>query len=372
MRILVKFIALIAIVASQTSAADVDVRLSTREAYVGAPITLQIAIINAGDYESPRLPEIDGCDVRSAGSPSQSSQITIINGRRSESRSVKLQYLITPRRAGRFEVPALEISVDGSTVKTEPLSFVATKSETGDLLFAEIEGEQAKVYVGQPLELKLKIWIKPFRDAEHRLTLAEGDMWQMIAQSSSSWGSFTSRMEELRQNRQRPGGQEVLRDDGQGNERSYYLYEITATVYPDRPGRIAADDVQIVANYPTGLKTSRSPFGSLFDDGPFGGRSPLSDMLDDDFFGSPFRDQLSIASARPVVAEVKVDSIEVVPVPTEGRPSNYRGAVGSYRIVTEATPTTVEAGDPITLHIGIAGTGPMNLVQCRRWPHRPS
>ncbi len=47
----------------------------------------------------------------------------------------------------------------------------------------------------------------------------------------------------------------------------------------------------------------------------------------------------------------------------DGRPADYRGAVGRYRIVTQATPTTVDAGDPITLNIGIAGTGPMELVQ---------
>ncbi|MCP4191444.1 MAG: hypothetical protein GY768_12535 [Planctomycetaceae bacterium] len=326
----------------------VSARLSTREAYVGMPFVLQLQIADANNYELPEDPQIDGCDVRSAGVPSQSSQITIINGRRSESRSVTAQYVITPRRAGRFEVPSLELKVDGRPHKTEPVSFVATKSETGDLLFVEIEGSQEKVYVGQSLDLKLKIWIKPFRDRKNRIELNEGQMWQMLSETTS-WGKFADRLQEMAENQQRPRGVEVLRDNGDGNERSYFLYEVNATVYPTRPGRIDGNDVQVVVNYPVTLGRSRDPFGSMFAD---------------DFFGSsPFGSRLRVKDARPIVADVTVDATEVVPVPTAGRPADYRGAVGKYRIVAEAEPNIVAAGDPITLRIGVLGDGPMELVQ---------
>ena len=52
---------------------------------------------------------------------------------------------------------------------------------------------------------------------------------------------------------------------------------------------------------------------------------------------------------RPIVAEAIVEPIDVLPIPTAGRPADYRGAVGKYQIVTEATPSTVKAGDPIKL-----------------------
>ncbi len=288
---------------SNTWAANVDARLSSRETYVGVPIILQISIVDAVDYGQPAIPEIDGCDIRSVGKPSQSRKITIINGRRSESRTVTMQYQIMPRRAGSFQIPSLTMNVDGRSVSTEPLRFVVTKSETGDLLFVEIEGGKEKVFVGQPLDLTLKIWLKPYRDRDHDLTLSEGDMWQMIS-DQTSWGGFADRINELAKNNQIPAGHEVLRDDGHGNERSYYLYEINATVYPKRPGTIDADDVQIVVNYPTAIRKSRSPMGSFFDDrsfggDPFGGRSPLSRMLDDDFFASPFGNRLTVSSRAP-------------------------------------------------------------------------
>ncbi|NND99569.1 MAG: tetratricopeptide repeat protein, partial [Pirellulaceae bacterium] len=81
---------------------------------------------------------------------------------------------------------------------------------------------------------------------------------------------------------------------------------------------------------------------------------------------------LSIQSVRPVVAQTAVEPIRVRPIPKKGRPVDYRGAVGRYQIATEAKPTKVAAGDPITLHIGIAGTGPMNRIQAPPIARLPS
>ena len=353
---------LVALLAATAVAAEVDTQISTRETFVGRPVVLQISVVDAADYQEPVLPNIDGCDIQSLGRPREMSQVTVINGRRSESRSAVLQYHVTPREEGTFVIPALELTVDGKPVATKPQRFVASKSETGDLMFVEIDGDQKQVYVGEPLDLTLKIWVKPFRDPATGQTLSEGDMWSTIS-ASTLWGGFSDQVETMKRNRQRPRGEEVLRDDGTGHERSYYLYRIEATVYPKRAGSISADDVQIVVDYPTALGQARSPFGRSFADDFFGGRSPFSSMMDDDLFGAPFGRGLAITESRPIIGEVAVDATEVLPVPTEGRPHDYRGAVGQYQIVTRATPTTVDAGDPITLNIGIRGTGPMELVQ---------
>ena len=337
---------------------EVTAGISSREAYVGSPIVLQIQIENAKNYSLPDMFEVEGCDVEAAGAPSQSSQIMIFNGRRTESRTVTMHYRITPREAGQFEIPALKVDVDGETKSISPFKFVATASEMGDLMFVEIEGKQKKVYVGEPLGLTMKLWIKPFRDREKNIKLNEGRMWQMLS-DSSRWGPFVDRMKELSENRQRPGGNPVLRDNGHGEQLEYFLYEIEATIYPTRTGKIDGGDVQMVVNYPLELGRSRDPFDSVF-----GGRSLMKQMMDDDFFGgSPFGRRMSITKARPIVANASVDSTEVLPVPTIGKPADYRGAVGRYRIVTQAEPNVVDAGDPVTLRIGIIGDGPMDLVQ---------
>ena len=165
---------------------------------------------------------------------------------------------------------------------------------------------------------------------------------------------FSEQLQEMAENNQRPGGEEVLRADNNGNERSYYLYEIPATIYPKRPGELDGDDVQVVVDYPTRLGKSRDPFDSFF-----GGRRS---MFGDDF-PSMFGPQLVVTNARPIAAAASVNATQVSDVPTANRPADYRGAVGRYTIATHATPTDVQAGDPITLYIGITGDGPMDLVQ---------
>ena len=78
----------LAAVSSSVFAGDVNVSISTREAYVGNPITLRVEIANANSHDAPRIEPMDGVDIRAVGTPSRSSQVSIINGRRSEKTSV--------------------------------------------------------------------------------------------------------------------------------------------------------------------------------------------------------------------------------------------------------------------------------------------
>ena len=346
---------------TSVNAQQVSAAISTREAYVGSTITMQLRAVNAKSLSLPEGFEIDGCDVK-AGSPQRSSQLTIINGRRSESSSVTMHYRITPRRQGTFEVPELEIEVDGKTQTTQTIPFVVTKSETGDLLFVEIEGKKESVYVGEPLELTLKLWVKPFQDRKNGIKLDESNMWQLLS-DTTTWGPFSDRIQVLAENRQRPEGKAVLRDNGQGDSREYFLYQLKATVYPDKPGKIDGDDLQVVLNYPVEIGR-RDRFESMFGGRSFGGNSLMKRMMDDDFFGrSPFGSRLTVTKSRPVTADVDVDTTTVLPIPSDGKPRDYRGAVGRYRIITQADTKAVDAGDPVTLRIGVLGDGRMDLVQ---------
>lgn len=335
--------------ALSATAAEVRSGISTRETYVGLPVTFQVQISNATKFDPPTMPEVPGLRIESVGQPSRSTRTTIINGSMSSTSSVTYSYAVTPLAAGKHQIPPISVQADGQTIETRSFEFVASKSETGDLLFVEVTGNEKQIYVGQALELQLKIYVRPYRDKEHGVTLSEGDMWSLIAERTS-WGPFQERIEEYAAKNQRPVGTEVLRADSEGVDHSYYLYEIDATIYPKKPGRIDANDVKVIALYPTSLGESLDPFGRMFEEMGFGGRSPISRGLE-------------IESVRPIVAEAKVEPIEVQEIPVANRPADYRGAVGKYQIVSGAKPTDVKAGDPITLIIGIAGTGPMDLVQ---------
>src|SRR5258707_5846976 len=257
--------------ALSASAADVRVGLSARETYVGSPVTLRIQVANATKAEPPIVPSIDGVDIKPLGAPSHSTQITTINGRTTTSTTQTFAYELTPQRVGTFQIPPVTINADGITEHTRAIDFVASKSETGDLMFVEIAGKQKHIYVGQALDLTLKIWLRPYSDRRLKITLSEGDMWRLIS-DRSEWGPFAEQIQQLAQNDQRPEGKEVLRKDANGVEHSYYLYQLNATIYPKRPGTIDGNNVKIVANYPTALGRSRGLFADVFEDMP-GGRS---------------------------------------------------------------------------------------------------
>lgn len=337
----VTLIAFLLVITGTTSTAlgrrqdpNISVQLSSRQAFVGSPLTMQISI-GSDQYTLPDLPKIDGCDFTSAGVPSVSRQTFSINGRVTKSVTTKVQFLITPNREGTFTVPELTFNVAGRDRTIESFEFTATKSETGDLMYAEIIGAEEQVYVGEPLDLTLRVWVKAYRDSKERVSLSIGDTFNLF-DSKSSWGSFDPN--------KLPAGKritsaETVRKNDAGEPTKYYLFEFPATVYAKRAGPIDTSDIRIRLNYPTSLQRVN------------------------DVFGRAFGRQLEIGSTRPIEAIAKSENMIAIDVPTEGRPDDYRGAVGNYRIVTKTEQESVDADDPIKLQIGIVGKGRMDLLQ---------
>ncbi|MDB4749521.1 BatD family protein [Rubripirellula sp.] len=344
-------------------AADVQSSVSTRETYVNLPFTLQIQINNAHRHDNPMIPTVDGLEIVPQGPPSRSYRTTIINGHTTQRNTLTYLYSVTATREGTFTIPAVTVIVDGKEIQTSAVRVVATQSETDDLMFVEIEGKDDEIYVGQSLQLTLRIWVRAYRDQNFNVTLNEATMWSLISKQTQ-WGNFQETLQQLAKNRQIPVGKLTLREDSEGQEREYLLYEIDGTVYPDRPGEIDGNDVRIILNYPEELGRARNPLAAFGDDF-FRGAGGLGDGM---FSG--FGSQIAITSVRPIIAETEVEPITVKPIPEKGRPLNYRGAVGQYQILSEARPRTVKVGDPITLNIGIQGEGPMELLRAPPLPEQ--
>src|SRR6476620_6518627 len=305
-------------ITASAQAAYVRASLSPREGYVGQPLTLTIVAANGKQVEPPTLPEIDGLTIRSLGPPSRSTQITTINGRTETTTAETFSFEITPQNSGSFQLPAISVRIDGIDKNTDPIPFVTSKSETGDLAFVEITGKQREIYVGQAVDLTLKIWLRPYIDRKAKITLSATDMWRLIS-DRSEWGPFTERLQQLVDQGQRPSGKEVLRKDREGVEHSYYLYQVGATMYPKRAGTIDADGVKIVIDYPTALGRARDPIAGLLKDFQLSGiRTPGFD--DDDSF-SPFAAQLVVQSVRPLIVRADVEPINVLAIPTADQPA---------------------------------------------------
>jgi hypothetical protein len=106
---------------------------------------------------------------------------------------------------------------------------------------------------------------------------------------------------------------------------------------PKRQGNITLEKATVLCNALTGYEKRRSD--DLF-----------SRFFDDDFFSR---------SRRGVYKKIVVPSnspvLKVKELPTQGRPRDFTGYVGSYEIKAKAEPMEVNVGDPITLTLTISG-----------------
>lgn len=57
-------------------------------------------------------------------------------------------------------------------------------------------------------------------------------------------------------------------------------------------------------------------------------------------------------------------TMHIHPLPAEGRPDNFTGAVGQFAVSSAAQPATIAMGEPVTLTFAIRGSGNFDYVRC--------
>lgn len=305
-------------------AGDVAFDLSPLQGWVGSPAVLKITVRDGTMIADPVLPTVDGLDLALQAGRQTMNSMQVINGRVKRDNTTVLNVLVTPKSAGKFAIPPITIEVDGVQHSSGVLSFSSLKADAGDLLKVQVVTDQQSLWEGQTVNATLRIQVKPYQSREHRVTLREGDMWQFIDLEKCEFGPFQRRMRELLQAGQRPQGREAL-VDGQ----SMLVYEVTAPLTMGAPGIPDYSAVRIAWNYPSRLSANQ------------------------DFFG---RSELSVSATRPLMADAVASGIEVKPLPKDGRPADFSGAVGAFSVEATAKPLAVGVGDPITLTFRVTDT----------------
>ena len=317
------FISLLAVVAAVVPAfaTDVQFTLSPRETWVGSPSVLKIIVRDGDTIGDPVFTPTAGLDFEIQPGRQTMSSMQIINGQITRNNTTAISVMITPSAVGVFEVAPVTIVVNGVKYSSAPMSISSLVSTAGDLLTAQVVGTSKEVWIGQVLHLTLRIAVKPFQSAEHRVTLGEADMWQFIDHERSDFGPFTPGLKELAQRGQRPSGREELSDG-----HAFFIYEISAQIIPASSGVPDFSAVRVALNYPTSLASSRGFFG---------------------------RNELSVSATKPISAAATVADLTVLPLPIEGQPESFVGAVGSFAISSSAKPLQAAVGDPITLTVTV-------------------
>jgi hypothetical protein len=94
------------------------------------------------------------------------------------------------------------------------------------------------------------------------------------------------------------------------------------------------------------------------------GNNPFKDFFgDDSAFDDPFFDNFfSNATQKPLTLHTDGATVRIKPLPTQGRPEDFSGAVGQFDVTSEASAKNGTTGDPLTLKINITGRGNFDRV----------
>jgi oxygen tolerance protein BatD len=91
---------------------------------------------------------------------------------------------------------------------------------------------------------------------------------------------------------------------------------------------------------------------------------PLSESKLDDLLGDPFLQNIFGATVQKNIdVQSPAAAMSVLPLPAQGRPPNFGGAVGSFKISTDISSSKTTAGDPLTLRMHVSGAGNFDRVE---------
>ena len=316
-------------------AGSADMSIARREGYVGSPLAIQIIITDAEQDSAPDMPDVPGLAIDRLDAPMVSSEMQIINGTVTQSRTTTWTFLITASAAGSYTIPSFQIKVDDQSFQTPPQTLTFVTSEANDLLRVSLKGNPPSIYLGESTSMTLRIWIKPYIDTQYGAELSAIDMWNLVSQNSD-WGPFARSVEEMYQQRQAPRGRLTqVPGTNEAEQGLAYLYELDIDEWPDRIGPLDTSSIRIDMQYPLSLTRNRGFFSN----------------------------GLAIGDVRPISASPQNIDIEVKPLPTIGQPEWFSGAVGRFVFDVSASPTDVSVGDPITVTMMVRDQGrrPANL-----------
>ncbi len=338
--------------AAQLSATAVVERT---DLFVGEAFIFQIQVSGSESPEKPVMSHLADFTVEFRGGQQNSSRsISIVNGKITQNvrEGYFFSYQLTPKRAGRLQIPSITVSEGGRSTHTKPVVINARKPAETDDFKLRLKLSRNLCYVGEPVTLTVTWYIgKDVKTFNFALPLLNDDTFHFAdPEVDMQSGKKLYRI--------RLGDDEAIGEKGRGRigDRDYATITFKKILIPTRSGNVAIKPATVTCSALVGYEKRRSTFQDDF----------FSDFLNDDFFGRSRR-----GVYRTVAVPSNPLSLRVSDLPAEGRPDNFAGHVGEYRIEARATPTEVSVGDPITLTLSLSGAEYLEHVKLPRLSQQP-
>lgn len=318
-------------------AQDLNVRTYVDRTVVGLneQFTLSIELTGkaANSVPDPEIPDLSAFASFLGKGTSQSIQF--VNGKMSVSRVILCYYVAT--NTGKFQIPPISIAYGGKTYTSDPIeieiqaggaspqsrpqrpSESAQTTEPGEgEIFLRAVVDKTQVYPNEPVVVTYKLYT--------RLNVTSIGFSKL-----PSTGGFWVEDFEL------PAQPQVTQEVVNGKKYSVVTIKKMA-LFPMTPGTKTIEPMRLDCEVQVRTR-SRDPFADFFDDSFF--------------FGRTARKQVQ---SKPV-------TIEVLPFPEQGKPSDFSGLSGNFRISAKAQPQSVKTNEAITYKITIEGEGNIRSIK---------
>jgi hypothetical protein len=331
-------------------AAHADVTMQLDRSDIGSDETAELTVNASGG--SPSVPTVPGLQFTAV---SQSSQIEIINGNASSTSSIT--YEITPQGPGTYTIPSPDPNAAKLTLRVHngpgagsssapqvtatPMTSAspaqalptptipgatqdAPKMVANGAAFMRMQMPKRDLYVGENVPIDIQIGLRSGMAASlNGLPTLSADAFTL--------NKLTDKPEET---------EEVI------NGQPYTILTWHSLLAAVKPG-----DFSLAVQSPVTVQVrTRAP------------RMPgdMGDMFNDPFFQGFFGGGVT---QKELALSTEPSAIKVLPLPLNGQPSNFSGAVGNFTASSELSASSGTVGDPLTLRLKISGSGAFDRVE---------
>jgi hypothetical protein len=346
---LIALVSVLLFLSTPAAADDPLVYATIQPAQITLGESARLTITNLGDGTAPiSMPVVSGLRFEIIG---RTRQVEISNGTTFPSSSIVIS--VTPQMAGIFSIPAvtpksqplvLQVnSLPGSagapspnnsrTPSPPPILSGASVPKgihlTGDgSAYVRLSVPKHDVYVGESVPVDIEVGMRSgFVSSLNGLPRLTGD-------------NFT-----LNNLTHQPERSEKM-IDGQ----SFVLLTWRSVLSVVKPGTFP-----LSAEVPLTVKIRTRPRRQSALDDQFG------DPFWQNFFGASVPKDINVQSPP---LELKVQEL-----PAEGRPGDFHGAIGTFAIDSDVSPTKAEVGEPLTLAMRVIGSGNFDRVDSTMLDH---
>ncbi len=301
------------LIAFAASAANFTASLDRDTIALGETATLSLSF-QGGQPDNVPTPQVPGLSFANTGN---SQNFSFNNGQMSSVVTVTLA--ISPQQTGQFIIPAMEATVGGQHLVTQPLRLLVTQPSAptpaaiqsgSQPAFMRFDLPQRRVYPGESLTGQLQIFLRD--------DVQNAQNFQINSQPAD--GLIMGQMTEGHNERTQIGN------------RTYRVVPFSVKLTVSKTGTVSVGPISAGIVIVTGAQSGWFP-GELF-----GGQQQQVSLV---------ADQVTIQS---------------LPLPTENVPASFNGAIGVYSMAFSAGPTNVAIGDPITVRVQISGTGALDSI----------